>query len=101
MVVGQSETADVHRLGIPVVHDPTQAQVASEAPQGAQPRGQPVHLLVALEGGRPMTARRATGLVETGGQVSHGVLDGGGDRCEVGLVGADEGRVGLGGERGG
>ncbi len=48
--VGETEPADVHRLGIVVTPDPPEAEVEPEAAQGAQPGGAPVDLQAAVEG---------------------------------------------------
>ena len=96
--VGEAEAADVRRLGAVVVDDPAEAEVEVEAAQGTQAGGQPVHLLVALEGGGAVARGALPRLGEAVLEVGDRVLEAGRDRGEVGAVGVDEDGVVLGGQ---
>ena len=96
--VGEAEPSDVHGLGVVRADHVSEAQVQTEATQGAQAGGQPVdlhvpvHRLLADAAGRPARG------VETVGQVGDRLLEALRDRREVPLVAGDQRRVGLGGE---
>ena len=76
---------------------PVMAQVESEATQRPQPRGQPVHLEVAVHGLPPDAAGLPAGSIDPRRQISDGLLEGAGDPGEVQIVPADQVRVVLGG----
>ena len=82
----------------PVVDDAAEAEVEVVAAQGSQPGGQPVHLLVALEGGRAVAHRGPPHLRQPLLEVGDRPLEPGGDPGEVLPVAVDQGRVGLGRE---
>ena len=98
--VGEPEPTDVRRPSSPVlvVDDAAQAEVEVVAAQRAQPGGQPVHLLVALQGGLAVAhggpPRLRQALLEVGDRALEPARDPG----EVLPVAVDEGRVGLGRE---
>ena len=100
--VGEPEPSDVRR---PVVarlrggvDDAAEAEVEVVAAQGTQPGGQPVHLLVALEGGGAVAHRGPPHLRQPLLEVGDRPLEPGGDPGEVLPVAVDQGRVGLGRE---
>jgi hypothetical protein len=95
VAVGEPQPSDVQRLPRVLGDDAAEAQVQAEPAEQAQPRGQPVHLLVALEGGLPLAARLLACGVEALGQVGDGVLETLRHRREVLLVVGDQGGVGL------
>ena len=78
--------------------DAAEAEVEVVAAQGSQPGGQPVHLLVALEGGGAVTHRGPSHLRQALLEVGDRPLEPGGDPGEVLPVAVDQGRVGLGRE---
>ena len=94
--VGEAEPADVDGLGVVGADHVPEAQVQTEAPQGAQASGQPVdlqvpvHRLLAHAAGRPALG------VEAVGQVGDRLLEALRDGREVLLVAGDQRRVGLG-----
>ena len=96
--VGEAESSDVNRLGVVRDDDASEAQVETEATQGAQARGEPVDLQVPVH--RLLTdaaGRRALGLQsrrEGGDRLFEACRDG----REVLLVAGDLLRVGLRGE---
>ena len=92
--VREAKSSDVHRLGVRA-DDVSEAQVQTEATQGAQASGQPVdlhvpvHRLLADAAGRPALG------VEAVGQVGDRLLEALRDGREVLLVAGDQRRVGL------
>jgi hypothetical protein len=76
----------------------SEAQVQSEATQGAQASGQPVDLQVAVQRLLPAAAGRLALGIEAVGQVGDRLLETRCDGREVLLVAGDQRRVGLGGE---
>jgi hypothetical protein len=96
VAVREAESSDVHRLRVVGADDVSEAQVEAEAAQGAQPRGQPVDLQVAVHRLLTRTSRRLACDVETVGQVGHRLLEALRDGDEVLLVAGDERGIGLG-----
>ena len=96
--VGEAESSDVHGLGVVRANDVPQAQVQTEAAQGAQASGQAVDLQVPVQRLLARAAGRLALGVEAVGQVGDRLLEALRDRREVLLVGGDQRRVGLGGE---
>ena len=96
--VGEAEAPDVDRIGAVVGYDAAQAEVEAEPAQGAQARGQPMDLQVAVH----RLLADATGCLALGsepiGQVRDRLLEALRDGSEVLLVAVDQRRFGLGGE---
>ena len=78
------------------MNDVAEAQVEPVTAQGAQAGSEPVDLLVAVQGGLSCAAGCPARGVEAVGQLGGRLRQGLGDRREVRVVAADEGRVGLG-----
>jgi hypothetical protein len=93
--VGETESTDVHGLGVVRADHVPEAQVQAEATQGPQARGQPVdlrvpvHRLLARPAGRPARG------IESFGQGGDRVLEALRDDREVSFVAGDQRRVGL------
>jgi len=96
--VGEAKSSDVGGLAVACADDVPEAQVQTEAAQGAQASGQPVDLHVPVHRRLAYAAgRRALG-IEAAGQVGDRLLEALRDGREVLLVAGDQRRVGLGGE---
>jgi hypothetical protein len=98
VAVGQTQSADVERFRIVLVHDVPEAQVQSEAAQSIQPRRELVDLEVAVQRGLPGAAGKLARSIQSGGEAGRRLLEALGDGREVLLVARDEGRVGLRGQ---
>ena len=96
--VGEAESSDVHGLGVVRADHVSEAQVQTEATQGAQASGQPVDLQVPVHRLLARAAGRLALGVEAVGQVGDRLLEALRDGREVLLVAGDQRRVGLGGE---
>ena len=96
--VREAEPSDVHGLGIVCADHVSEAQVQTEATQGAQAGGQPVDLHVPVHRLLADAAGRLALGIEAVGQVGDRLLEALRDGREVLLVVGDQRRVGLGGE---
>ena len=96
--VREAESSDVHGLGVVRADDVSEAQVQTEATQGAQASGQPVDLHVPVHRLLADAAGRLALGIEAVGQVGDRLLEALRDGREVLLVAGDQRRVGLGGE---
>ena len=96
--VREAEPSDVHGLGVVRADDVSEAQVQTEATQGAQASGQPVDLQVPVHRLLADAAGRLALGIEAVGQVGDRLLEALRDGREVLLVAGDQRRVGLGGE---
>ena len=93
----EAEPSDVHGLGAVCADHVSEAQVQTEATQGAQASGQPVDLHVPVHRLLADAAGRLALGIEAVGQVGDRLLEALRDGREVLLVAGDQRRVGLGG----
>jgi hypothetical protein len=98
LVVGEAEAPDVDGVRVVGVDDVTEAEVQAEAAQSAQSGGDPVDLHVAVHRALADAAGGLSLDIEAFGQLGDRLLEAVRDRCEMLLVGGDEGWVGFGGE---
>lgn len=98
LAVGEAESSHVDGLGVVGSDHVPEAQVQSEAVQGAQAGGQPVDLRVPVHRLPACAAGRLALGLETVGQFGDRLLEALGDGREVLIVAADQRRVGLVGE---
>ena len=96
--VREAEPSDVHGLGVVRADHVPEAQVQTEATQGAQASGQPVDLHVPVHRRLAHAAGRLALGIEAIGQLGDRLLEALRDGREVLLVAGDQRRVGLGGE---
>ena len=96
--VGEAKSSDVYGLAAVCPDHAPQAQVQTEAAQGAQASGQPVDLHVPVHRCLAYAAGSLALGIEAVGQVGDRLLEALRDRREVPLVAADQPRVGLGRE---
>jgi len=96
--VREAKPSDVHGLGGVCADDASEAQIQTEATQGAQASGQPVDLHVPVHRLLAYAAGRHALGIEAVGQVGDRLLEALRDGREVLLVASDQRRVGLGGE---
>ena len=95
--VDQSDAADVDRLGAVGRDHPPQADVSAETLQQAQLLAGGMDLQVTVEGTGALAGRLSTQVGQPVGQGDDLLLQAVGDREQVTIVVADQGRIGLGG----
>ncbi len=94
-VVAETESADVHGLGIVGADHPPEAQVEAETAQDGQPGGQPVDGQVSLDSLLTLAAGGFSLRIEPRRQLCNRLLDGQGKKCEILAVDCDQPRGGL------